>query len=86
MANIKSAKKRNKTNEKARARNRATKSEINTFTKKYRAAVEAKEVELATELYNKCASLLDSAATNGVIHTNKAARCKARLAKMKPAA
>ena len=39
MANIKSQIKRNKTNEKARLRNRAVKSELKTYTRKVKAAV-----------------------------------------------
>ena len=41
MANIKSQKKRIRTNEKARLRNNAVKSELKTATRKVKAAVEA---------------------------------------------
>ena len=47
MANIKSQVKRIKTNEKARARNVAAKSELRTACKKVRLAVEAKDLEAA---------------------------------------
>ena len=51
MANIKSQKKRVKTNEKARQRNKAIKSELRTHVRNFRAAVaegdKAKAVELS---------------------------------------
>lgn len=81
MANIKSAKKRIAVAEKKRARNRAKESEIKTFVKKFNAAVIAKEVALATELFKECVSLIDSAAGKGIFHKNKAARMNARLSK-----
>ncbi|MCL2851191.1 MAG: 30S ribosomal protein S20 [Firmicutes bacterium] len=81
MANIKSAKKRINVAEKKRVQNTAVKSEIKTFLKKFEASVIAKEVDNATELLKTCSGLLDSAATDGVIHKNKASRQKARLAK-----
>lgn len=82
MANIKSAKKRISVNEKKRAQNNAAKSEIKTFIKKFRAAITAKELDLASELLNTVFGLLDSAAGNGTIHKNKANRHKGKLAKM----
>ena len=80
MANIKSSKKRIKVAESKRLQNQSKKSEIKTFTKKFNNAIASKEVELATELQNKCYSLLDSAAQDNVIHQNKANRQKARMA------
>ena len=81
MANIKSAKKRIGVAEKKRIQNVAVKSEIKTYLKKYKAAIDAGKVEDATTLLNTCQGLLDSAATDNVIHKNKAARQKARLHK-----
>ena len=49
MANIKSQKKRILTNEKARLRNNAVKSELKTATRKVKAAVEAQNKEAAVE-------------------------------------
>ena len=49
MANIKSQMKRIKTNEKARMRNKAVRSELHTATRKLRALVEAGDTAAATE-------------------------------------
>ena len=81
MANIKSAKKRINVAEKKRVQNTAVKSEIKTFLKKFDASIVAKDLTLASDLHKTCSGLLDSAATDGVIHKNKASRQKARLAK-----
>ena len=81
MANIKSSKKRIGVAESNRRENASKKSEIKTFMKKFNQAISAKEKDLATELASKCTSLLDSAAGGNIIHVNKAAREKARIAK-----
>ena len=47
MANIKSQIKRNKTNEKARLRNKAVKSSLKTAIRKYRTALDTGDVALA---------------------------------------
>ena len=86
MPNIKSAIKRVKVNEKKNAQNRAMKSQINTAVKKFKLAVDKKDLEEATKLYNELASLVDSAASKKVIHKNTASRKKARLAVMLKAA
>ena len=79
MANIKSSKKRIKVAEKKRVQNKAQKSELATFVKKYKATPSA-------DGYNHVVSLLDKAAMDNVIHANKAARHKAKLVKLLPAA
>ena len=76
MANIKSQKKRIKTNEKARLRNRAVKAELKTAVRRVREAVEAKDEQAATEAAQKACRLLDRAVTKGVIHKNQAANRK----------
>lgn len=78
MANIKSQIKRNRTNEKARIRNKAVRSEMRTRTK---AAVNAIEsgADDAEETVRLAVKRIDSAATKGVIHRNEAARRKSRL-------
>lgn len=78
MANIKSQKKRNITNEKARLANKAVRSELKTRTK---AAVTAVGTDEAAEAFKVAQKKLDKAATKGVIHKNAAARRKSRLAK-----
>ncbi|HIV01631.1 MAG TPA: 30S ribosomal protein S20 [Candidatus Caccopulliclostridium gallistercoris] len=82
MPNIKSAIKRVEVIERNNKQNRSTKSEINTFIKKFKAAVEAKNASEAEELYKKVSGLLDSAARENVIHANSAARKKAHFSKM----
>ncbi|MEU6080859.1 30S ribosomal protein S20 [Streptomyces sp. NPDC047108] len=80
MANIKSQIKRNKTNEKARLRNKAVKSSLKTAIRKTREAVEAGDVEKATVAAREASRKLDKAVSKGVIHKNQAANKKAALA------
>ncbi|GAA1005667.1 30S ribosomal protein S20 [Streptomyces sp. F-3] len=80
MANIKSQIKRNKTNEKARLRNKAVKSSLKTAIRKAREAADAGDVEKAVELQRAAARLLDKAVSKGVIHKNQAANKKSALA------
>ena len=79
MANIKSQKKRIKTNEKARLRNRAVRSELKTATRAVKEAVEAKDGLKAYEAALKACKLLDRAVTKGVIHKNQAANRKSGI-------
>ncbi len=76
MPQHKSCKKRMKTSAKANARNRATRSQINTATKNLEAAT---TVEEATAALKTVYSVLDRAAKKNVIHKNKAANRKAKL-------
>lgn len=76
MANIKSQKKRIKTNEKARQRNRAYKAELKTSVRRVREAVEANDAEKAQAAACKACKLLDKAAAKGIIHKNQAANRK----------
>ena len=89
MANIKSAIKRNKQNEKKRIRNRIYRGTARTFVAKARTAINGKDVEAAKAATLQAISALDKAAEQGVIHRNNAARRKSRLvkafAKMEPA-
>ncbi|MGP3979934.1 30S ribosomal protein S20 [Streptomyces sp. KR80] len=80
MANIKSQIKRNKTNEKARLRNKAVKSSLKTAIRKTREAVEAGDVEKATVAAREASRKLDKAVSKGVIHKNQAANKKSALA------
>lgn len=81
MANIKSQIKRNRTNEKARLRNKAVKSELKTYVRKVREAVEAGDRETATAALEKAGRKLDKAVSKGVIHRNQAANRKSKLAR-----
>jgi small subunit ribosomal protein S20 len=80
VANIKSQIKRNKTNEKARLRNKAVKSSLKTAIRKFREAADAGDVEKATSLLRDASRQLDKAASKGVIHSNQAANKKAAMA------
>lgn len=79
MANIKSQKKRIITNEKARMRNRAIKSELKTATRRVREAVEAGEGAVAYAAACKACRLMDKAVSKGVIKKNQAANRKSGI-------
>ncbi|MFF4185579.1 30S ribosomal protein S20 [Streptomyces sp. NPDC001691] len=81
MANIKSQIKRNKTNEKARLRNKAVKSSLKTAIRKAREAVTAGDLEKATVAAREASKKLDKAVSKGVIHKNAAANKKSALAR-----
>ncbi len=81
MANIKSQIKRNKTNEKARQRNKAVKSALKTSVRKFREAAEAGDAAAATAQAREASRALDKAASKGVIHKNQAANRKSSIAK-----
>ncbi|MBE7074286.1 MAG: 30S ribosomal protein S20 [Clostridiales bacterium] len=82
MPNIKSAKKRVLVIEKKTEENKAIKSRIATFAKKFKAAVAEGNTENATALYNEVVALMDKAACDNVIHKNYANRKKAHFCKM----
>lgn len=81
MANIKSQKKRIKTNEKRRLRNKSYKSELKTLVRKTREAIAAKDPEAAEAALRLADRKLDKAVSKGVIHKNQAANRKSKLAK-----
>jgi len=81
MANIKSAKKRILVIEKKTEENKAVRSKINTYSRKFKSAIAEKNVEGAEKAYIEIVSILDKAAHDNVIHDNCAARRKARFAK-----
>lgn len=80
MANIKSQLKRIKTNEKARQRNKAVKSELKTAIRRVREAVAAGDAEKATEAARVASQKLDKASSKGVLHKNNAANKKSAIA------
>lgn len=81
MANIKSQIKRIKTNEKARERNKAVKTELKSLIRKTREAIAAGDKDAATAALHKAAKKLDKAVSKGVIHKNQAANRKSAIAK-----
>ncbi len=76
MANIKSQKKRILTNEKARIRNKATKSALKTAVKRVEVAVAAGDRDAALVAARDANRALDKAASKGIIHPNQAANRK----------
>ena len=81
MANIKSQQKRNRTNERARLRNKSVKSSLRTAVRAFRDAADTGDKEKAAELLLLTNRKLDKAASKGVIHKNQAANKKSALAK-----
>jgi small subunit ribosomal protein S20 len=80
VANIKSQIKRNRQNEVRRQRNKATRSELKTRRRTAEAAARNGD-DAALELHRVAVKRIDQAAAKGVIHKNKAARDKSRLAR-----
>ena len=80
MPNTKGAKKRLRQSLVRRDRNRAQKTRLRHSLRKFREAVAAKKLDEAVALSRATAILLDKAASKGVIHGNKAARLKSRMA------
>ena len=81
MANIKSKIKRIGTNEKARQRNVAVKSELKTHVRRVREAIASGDKSAAQTALQTASVKLDKAASKGVIHANQAANRKSALAK-----
>jgi small subunit ribosomal protein S20 len=86
LANIKSAQKRIKTNEKRHAKNIQVKSAVRTEAKKVLKSVEAKASgqnasASPADAFKGFAKKIDKAAGKGIIHWKTAARKKSRLAK-----
>ena len=81
MANIKSAIKRNRQNEKRRLHNRVFRGSTRTQIRRARLAIENGEKDTAAEEVKQAVIKLDRAAAKGIIHKNNAARRKSRLVK-----
>lgn len=86
VANIKSQMKRNKTNEKRHARNKAVKSELKTLIRRVHVAAEAGDSAALATAARKANRALDKAASKGIIHKNQAANRKSSIAKLASAA
>ncbi len=83
MANHKSAVKRHKQNLKKAARNRAVRTRTKNIVKAVRVAIATPEItpeEMAAKL-KEATSIIDRAASKGVLHRKTAARKISRLAK-----
>ena len=81
MANIRSAIKRNRQNEKRRSHNRVFRGAARTQVKKARVALAEGKKEIAAEEIKQAVKKLDRAAAKGIIHKNNAARRKSRFIK-----
>lgn len=79
MANSPQAKKRAKQSEARRQRNVAMRSKVRTSIKSIIKAIDNGDKEAATTAFKAAVPVIDSMATKGVIHKNKAARHKSRL-------
>jgi small subunit ribosomal protein S20 len=81
VANIKSQKKRILTNEKARLRNKAVKSELRTVVRGFKEALASGDSAKAQAALALASKKLDKAVSKGVIHKNQAANRKSGIAK-----
>ena len=81
MANNSSARKRVRQNEKHRQSNVTQKSRMRTAVKNVIKATDAGNAKAAIALYGTAQPLIDSLATKGLIHKNKAANLKSKLNK-----
>jgi small subunit ribosomal protein S20 len=79
VAHTKQNEKRNRTNERARLRNKSVKSSLRTATRAFREAAATGDKQKAGELLHSTSRKLDKAASKGVIHKNQAANKKSRL-------
>ncbi|OED37224.1 30S ribosomal protein S20 [PVC group bacterium (ex Bugula neritina AB1)] len=81
MPNLRSAKKRVKTNEIKRLANNIVKSKMKTFVKKTYESISSGNKSEADLLIRDAFSSIDRAAKKNLIHKNYASRHKARLSK-----
>jgi small subunit ribosomal protein S20 len=81
VANIKSQKKRILTNEKARLRNNAVKSELKTAIRAVNTAVDSTDKDAAAAALATASRKLDKAVSKGVLHKNNAANRKSAISK-----
>ena len=79
MANIKSQKKRNRTNEEARQRNMAVRSHMKTMVKHATTTIESGDADQAKGAVKSAVSAIDRAVSKNVVHPNAAARKKSAL-------
>ncbi|MCS7101139.1 MAG: 30S ribosomal protein S20 [Burkholderiaceae bacterium] len=80
MANTKQARKRARQAQARNAHNMALRSRLRTAIKAVRKAIAAGDKTAAAEVFRKATRVIDSIADKGIVHKNKAARHKSRLA------
>lgn len=81
VANIKQQIKRVKTNDVRTERNRAHKSELRTWIRKFNTAHASGDAEATQVALRDASRKLDKMVTKGVLHSNKAANKKSAMAK-----
>ena len=86
MPNVKSAKKRLKTNARDNERNRNARSTLRTALKKANQDVQGGNAETAPDSVQTAICQIGKCASKGIIHKNKAARQTSRLVKKARAA
>ena len=82
MPNIKSAKKRMRSNAKKADVNTFVSASMKTAVKKFEREIKAGNKEEASNNLNIAVQRIDKAMASGLVHKNKAARLKSRLVKM----
>ncbi|MBC2770251.1 30S ribosomal protein S20 [Pusillimonas minor] len=80
MANTAQARKRARQSVALNKHNSSLRSMLRTSIKRVRQAIEAGDKAAATEVLRKTTSIIDRVADKNIIHKNKAARHKSRLA------
>ncbi len=80
MANSAQARKRARQAEQNRQHNASRRSMLRTYVKKVVKAIAAGDKDAAAEALKQAQPIIDRIAGNGLIHKNKAARHKSRLA------
>ena len=81
MANLKSAIKRIRTNDKKCIQNQSFKSDMRSQIKKVESLIEANDSENANAAFQLAVKKIDKTIQRGIIHKNNGNRQKARLAK-----
>jgi small subunit ribosomal protein S20 len=81
MPNNRNAAKADRQARKHRARNRSQMSALKTLVKKFRAGLAATTTDVTAPSLTEVSKRLDQAGAKRLIHPNKAARLKSRLAK-----
>jgi small subunit ribosomal protein S20 len=80
MANTAQARKRARQSVARNKHNSSLRSMLRTSIKRVRAAIDAGDKEAAAKAFHQSMSVIDSVADKKIIHKNKAARHKSRLA------
>ncbi|HHU95242.1 MAG TPA: 30S ribosomal protein S20 [Alcaligenaceae bacterium] len=80
MANTAQARKRARQADARNKHNASMRSMMRTSIKRVRQAIETGDQAAANEVFQKTSSIIDRVADKNIIHKNKAARLKSRLA------